>query len=143
MNNGCKPGLPDISRIPVAWQPCVSRFNTGSDESTTTAREKVRARNSLVLLLLATIVSLAVLAKKNQYLPRSDPGRHVSRVTKMDQGHRVVLVDRNLLHDSAYIRQQVPTPTSGAFFASIVPWFHPAAVLFADQLRSPPPVNSV
>src|SRR5439155_24638309 len=144
MNSEFNPLLPSLrrARVPRQNHPA-SLLNPDTLEITSNTRANRRAHlRSVALLLFVTMISLAVLAKKNQYLPRTDPGRHVSKATKMDQGHRVVLVDRNLLHDSAHIRQQVPTATSGAFFASSVPWYHPVAVLFADQLRSPPSVNS-
>src|SRR5690349_8877209 len=78
-------------------------YNRASDDSLDTLSDKVRKRRKrLVLFLLATIVSLAVLAKKNQYLPRTDPGRHISTISKMDQGHREALVSPSILQDSAH-----------------------------------------
>jgi len=140
MNSEFNPLLPSLrrARVPRQNHPA-SLLNPDTLEITSNTRANRRAHlRSVALLLFVTMISLAVLAKKNQYLPRTDPGRHVSKAIKIDQGHREVPADQSLSDDSTEPCLQIPKKASSAFIRPRGPSYSLATALCSNQLRSPP-----
>jgi hypothetical protein len=119
-----------------SWSSCVWQDGTRSNVIAKATRRAPGKR--VALILLGTVISLTALAKKNQYLPRTDPGRHVSKVSKMVQSQREALVGQDPLDNSPDVYVPIPTETSAAYVAPRTLSYSIAIVLSAGQLRSPP-----
>ena len=99
----------------------------------------VLGRTALVLLLLVAVVGLSTLAKNGQYLPKSDPVRHVFLSIKMDVAHASVVVLSDGLEPVARVAPPRPAVRVNGLEQFEATPVRRISVTVSMQHRSPPP----
>lgn len=90
------------------------------------------------LILLVAVFCLSAGAKNSKYLPSTNPARYISKVSKMNQCHRIAVVDQSVLDAASPDDNSLPpaAPRLSPQLETLLD--NLAVVLSSHRLRSPP-----